>query len=409
MNKTITSANRVWTPRFVHLFVIEACLQLGLYASRPLIANFALFLGAAVATAATISGLSMIVAFLMRPAGGIVSDLFDKKTSLVITSTFFFIGAIGCAFAQSIEMVIFFVALQGVAYCFKSISIISLTTMVSPENRIGSAIGWMSLLSAIGGAVGPLIGSFIRDAAGYQASFLFTAVLTGAAVVLSFLFKSPDKNVKQRREAARNKPKEGSFLKRTFNEIIYVPVIPFAFLCAAIAMCHGTLSALILTLQDMNFVENGAMFFVAYSVVALLSRPIAGRLFDTYGLMLVALPSIAIEALGMLTLVFFQNTAGVIVCGILLGIGQSSAFCSLQAESVRIAPPEMLGRATNTFFIGADIAVGIGPAVSGAVLQAMGPLAMTILNVVVTVIGLLGLLLLAAKNPEYRKQRHHAA
>ncbi len=395
--KASNSADRVWTPRFVHLFIIEALMQIGLYSSRPLISNFAIFLGAAVATAATISGLSMIVALLMRPIGGVISDRVDKKVSLLVCAVCFFVGALGCAFAQSIEMMAFFVAVQGVAYCFKSISLYSLATLISPENRIGSAIGWISLLSAIGTAVGPLIGSAVRDIAGYQASFLFTAVLTGAAVILAILFKSPESKSTRKKADTDKKQKTGSFLSRAINEIIYIPVIPLALITVTAATCHGTLSALILTLQDMNYLENGALFFVAYSIVALVIRPVAGRLFDTYGLMPVVLPSMVITGIGMLALVFFQNTAAVIFCGVMLGIGQSSASCSLQAESVRIAPPEALGRATNTFFFGPDIAVGLGPAVSGAVLQAAGGQAMFAFNVAVILVGIAGLVIMAAR------------
>lgn len=232
-------------------------------------------------------------------------------------------------------------------------------------------------------------------------------MLTGASVVLSIMFKSPDKNLKERREAARNKPKEGSLLSRMVNEVIYVPVIPLALIAVASTTCHGTLSSLILTLQDMSFIENGTTFFIAYSIVALITRPLSGRLFDTYGLMPVVLPSLALAAIGMGSLVFFQSTAAVIFCGVMLGIGQSSALCSLQAESVRIAPPEFLGRATNTFFFGPDIAVGLGPAASGAVLQGYGPEAMFVFNVAVILVGFVAVLFMAAKNPAYRKSRKH--
>ena len=402
------SSDRVWTPRFLHLFIIETCLQIGLYSSRPLIANFAIFLGAAVATAATISGLSMIVALILRPVGGIVSDRVDKKISLVVCAAFFFIGSLGCAFSQSVEMMAFFVAVLGVAYCFKSISLYSLATLISPQNRIGSAIGWISLLNAVGGALGPLIGNFIRDLAGYQASFLFTAGLTGIAVVLAILFKTPDKSAAERKAAAAAKQKDGSIAKRLLDEVIYVPVIPLAIITVTATTCHGTLSALIFTLQDMGLLEGGAAFFVAYSMVALLTRPIAGRLFDNFGMTPVVLPSMVVAAIGMSVLLFSQSATAVICCGVLLGLGQSCATCSLQAESSRIAPPEALGRATNTFFFGPDIAVGIGPAVSGAVMQAFGVQSMYAFNVALIVVGIGFLFVLMAKNPEYRIRKHNA-
>ena len=80
-----------------------------------------------------------------------------------------------------------------------------------------------------------------------------------------------------------------------------------------------------------------------------------------------------VAALGVGLLAAAPSNGATILAGALMGLGQCSAQCAMQAESLRGVDPLHIGRASNTYFIGMDAGVGFGPAASGAVLQAMGP------------------------------------
>lgn len=70
------------------------------------------------------------------------------------------------------------------------------------------------------------------------------------------------------------------------------------------------------------------------------------------------------------------------------GVGQGSAYCALQAESVRGVPEDLLGRAANTFYLGPDLCMGLGPVVGGFILQRAGASAMFLFNALAVVLGL---------------------
>ena len=59
-----------------------------------------------------------------------------------------------------------------------------------------------------------------------------------------------------------------------------------------------------------------------------------------------------------------------------MGVGQGSAYSALQAEAVRGANVEELGRAANTFYIGPDVNMGMSPFVGGFIMQTGGVTAM---------------------------------
>ena len=72
----------------------------------------------------------------------------------------------------------------------------------------------------------------------------------------------------------------------------------------------------------------------------------------------------------------------------LCGEGSGVAYCALQAESVRGVPEDRLGRAANTFYLGPDLCMGLGPVVGGFILQRAGASAMFLFNAVAVLAGL---------------------
>lgn len=81
---------------------------------------------------------------------------------------------------------------------------------------------------------------------------------------------------------------------------------------------------------------------------------------------------LALAAIAPTALAFFDTITGIVVAGICMGLGQGSAYSAIQAESVRNVPYDQLGRAANTFYIGPDLGMGLGPVVSGFILQTWG-------------------------------------
>ena len=366
--------DRVWNKQFVLLFIMEFCLQVGIMISKPVIANYVVFLGAAVATAGVIAGANTLASLIMRPGTGIIADRVDKRTLLVVCALFFLISAAGCAVSDSVILVGVFVAAQGVAMALKAVTTIAITSLIVPPKRVGTGIGWISMLSTLGVAVGPALGSLIGGAFGYQACFAASAIILGVGFALAVVFRfiDPERSSSKQathdtKEAACEKKKES-----LFASAFYAPTLPFAALSALSAVVSGSLSSFILLLADMGAVENGPLYFLVYSITAVLARPAAGRLSDAKGVSFVALPGFSLALLGMVVLVISGSTIAVIAAGLCMGLGQASAVSAIQAESVRGVDKAYIGRSTNTYYLGADIGATLGPMLGGAIIGAFG-------------------------------------
>ncbi len=415
---------RLWNRRFVQLLLIEAMLQMGGFLTRPIISNYAIELGAAVPVAGFLAGMLATAALVIRPVSGAISDKLSKKTLLTVSCGLFAAGAFGCALVRSVFWMGVFLALQGFAFAFKSAIIISLVPLVVPKRYTGSGVGWMGLAYTVAIALGPAIGSQVGAAVGYPASFALSGVMLAVALVLAALFKAPpeaaghdlggepaaapeaasaaapgddpllagaeavevEETALEGGPAASAPPaRRGRFSLRT---IFYLPVIPLAVVGGTLMVSQGITSSFILLAGEMRGIEAVSLYFVFYSIANLGARPLAGRASDAWGVRRVAPPMMVVAVLGMLTLAFVPSVAGVAIGGVCMGLGQGSAYAAIQAESVRGVPADQLGRSANTYFIGPDLGMGLGPVFGGWVLQSWGPAAMFVFNAATILLAL---------------------
>ena len=378
------SEAKLWNRDYIQLLALEICLQLGLYITRPVISSYAVVLGATLAAAGVLAGLSNGASLALRPFSGNLSDRFDKKTVLVASTAAFVVSSLGCALTQNLWLIGFFIILQGVAFAFKSALVIGLARMVVSKERTGSAIGWLSIAFTIASALGPTIGSAVGDSVGYSACFLISAVILGIGLALAITFRAPEESKAHNISLEKGK-------KRTAKDILesmfYLPAVPCSLVDGLANAAQGTNVALIFLIATQEGIDGVALYFVIYAVTCAVSRPASGRLNDKYGAIVVA-PMFAMAIVGMVILVFTSSFIGVCISAALMGLGQAPIHSVMQAESVRTAKPEEIGRAANTSYVFPDVGMWLGPAIGGAVMGILGGRAVIIVNVLYLIIGL---------------------
>src|SRR5699024_11107045 len=83
----------------------------------------------------------------------------------------------------------------------------------------------------------------------------------------------------------------------------------------------GVLSFVTGYASEINLVEAGSFFFLAYGVSILLSRPITGPLMDRKGANIVVYPALAMFAAGMYLLSVASSSWVFLFAAILIGLG----------------------------------------------------------------------------------------
>jgi MFS family permease len=81
----------IWNRNFICILLISFILAISHFAINPLIASYALHLGASAHIMGLLTGLFFGVAFSMRPVSGPVLTKFDKRKLMILV---FFIGGV---------------------------------------------------------------------------------------------------------------------------------------------------------------------------------------------------------------------------------------------------------------------------------------------------------------------------
>jgi len=377
----------LWNRHLVLLLALETMLQLGAYIINPLVSGYAVSLGASVTMAGFLAGLNATTSVFARSFSGFVSDRFNKKSLLIVATALFAVSAFGCACTCSLELVGIFRILQGIAFAFKSAVVVSLVALVVPRSLVGSGVGLLGLAYTAANALGPSIGSYLADSFGYRVSFTAAAALMVIGLLLAVLFKT---SAPTDAHALCPRPSTSETQRRfSLKQLFYLPNLPLTLSIGFISLAQGATVSLILLVGESRGIAGIALYFTAYALTTLVSKPVFGRVSDRYGIKAIAIPLSLVATLAMILLAFAESLMVVMFSAVLFGIGQGSAFSSFQAESVRNVEKNMVGRAANTFYLGPDIGMGVGPLIGGFILQIFGGTAMFLVSSAFILIGLL--------------------
>jgi EmrB/QacA subfamily drug resistance transporter len=119
--------------------------------------------------------------------GGALGDRFGPRRVLILGVSVFAVASALCAAAPDLELLLAARALQGTgAALLMPNSLAILGNAFAGEAR-GRAVGTWSAASAIAGAIGPVLGGWLIDVAGWRTIFVINLPLAAAAILLALL------------------------------------------------------------------------------------------------------------------------------------------------------------------------------------------------------------------------------
>ena len=147
----------------------------------------------------------VVVAYLLAITALIVSvgrlgDLLGRRRLLLIGITLFTAASVLCAIAPDLWLLIAARALQGIGAAIMMALTMAMVGEVVGKARMGSAMGILGTMSAIGTSLGPTLGGVLIAHAGWQGMFLVNVPLGLLAIALVYRYLPLD-----RREVRENR------------------------------------------------------------------------------------------------------------------------------------------------------------------------------------------------------------
>ena len=327
---------------------------------NPNLSKYAVSLGASLSLAGTIVGLQAGMAMCLRPISGAASDLLNRKYvmlgSICITSTAY----LGYLLFRNITAVIICRLLQGFSFSFMSVARTAFASAYMPKDKIGEGVAYTSFGVVLSQIVGPNIGLWVSDNFGFEYCFGTALILSlSGLAVLSLV---PYKHTK------------GQFKKDKLklSNLISVEVIPYALLGGMFSITTQLANSFIALVGEERGISNVAMFFTTYAVIALITRPVAGKVVDKYGLAVIMYPGFVFGALSMLFIGVAQGLPLILMSGVCKALSQGMALPSIQGSAIKRLGREKAGVASATIHMGQDLLNLVAPALGGVIASQYG-------------------------------------
>ena len=214
--------------------------------------------------------------------------------------------------------------------------------------------------------LGPYIGGMLYDNLGSAGCFLAAAIFSAIAL-LSMIFLK----VEEPEKITDNNEYGG------IEKVLEYSAVPVSLFTALTSLGYvAILSFYRLYAVEVNLTHAFSWFFIIYSVVLLASRPIAGKIQDNYGDMIICVGGIIAQAIGLFLIAVMPSTLTVVICAVCAALGFGTLNSACTTIVTRNTPPARRSYAISTFFIFCDSTMGFGPALLGSFVSQSGGYAM---------------------------------
>jgi MFS family permease len=306
-------------------------------------------------------------------------DRVGRKPFLLYGAAIFGLGNLGYIWAPSILLLIPCRILHGLGWSGCTTAVTTVAADIVPQARRGEMMGYAGMASSLAGAVGPVLGFALFHRFGYPGVF-FSA---GVFLLLSFFAGLPIVEPTRAKPAAR---KDSRWLDMIAVKETLHPAIAVAFL----SFGHGGILTF-LPIQALQLgMANPGIWFGAYAVCILLSRPIAGPLSDRISRRAVILPGLILNIAGILLLAIATSSNWLMAAAVVAGFGTGAAQPALMTVAVDQSAASRRGQSLAQFQLFYDLGIGIGSLTLGALLDLVDQ-DFSIMYLTTAVVALIGL------------------
>lgn len=255
--------------------------------------------------------------------------------------------------------------IHGAAFGISTTALATVLIDIIPKERRGEGIGYFSLSGTLGTSIGPFLGLYISQHGDFSVIFIVCTILSIISLIISLFLKVPQSVMTDdQRNSLKGFKLSNFFEKKAVPISLMITIMGFVY--------SGILSFITAYATEIHLIEAASFFFLVYSIVLLISRPITGKLLDTKGDNFVIYPAIISFTIGLLILSQSYNSFTFLLASVFIALGFGTMQTCFQAVAIKESPQHRVGLATSTFLICMDLGVGMGPFLLGAIIPMFG-------------------------------------
>ena len=327
---------------------------------------YVMALGSSEAVAGLIMGFFTITALISRPLAGIVIDSKGRRYVLLIGIATICVTSFGFSLSSAVMMIFIIRSIQGAGFSAFTTSAATIVADVLPRDRLSEGIGYYGVSFNIAMSFGPGLMLFMRDILGYSSIFVATGIISLLGFAVGSFIKYEKKQPKTE-QPAEKKPR-----KLSFSTMFEKSAIPGGLVLILISFPNGLVQTFLVKYSETMAISGIGLYFTFNSGFMILSRLVAGKLCDRFGVHRALPPGLFLIFGGLLLIAFAKSLAYFLIAGSMLGFGYGVLFPTIQAFVMRSVPLNRRGAASATYYCSQDLGRGSGSIIGGLMVQVIG-------------------------------------
>ena len=364
---------QLWSPTFI-LMIVTA---LGLYFCTQMQATvFPLFtqtLGGNLTLAGLTTSVYMGISMLFKPIAGSLLDKYNRK--------FLLIGALLC-FAgvvisySGVTMIGVLLLLRAVCAPFYSVAntaTATIATVAIPKSRMTEGLGYYNLSQTVTMALGPGLGLWLIEMAGYSAVFKTCSLVAIAAAALAFALPRQVKKDDQAQSTSVRAVSVNSRKKKTLLiGIKNLSVVLPALLMLLVSLgCSGINTFLPTFGRQFNITGIG-VFFTVEAISMFVVRLFIGKFTERFGTPIAIFISMICICLSLIGIFFSRSLIPILIIAAVFGIGYGAIMPLLHSLAVENITADHAGTANSLFFMGSEAGICMSSVLLGIIADLIG-------------------------------------
>ncbi len=297
---------------------------------------------------------------------GKLSDTRGRKLVLIIGTIVAAIAPLGYLTVTSVPLLMLIRAFHGVSIAAFTTAYSALVVDISPIERRGAIIGYMSLAHPVGVALGPAIGGYLQVAGLYSAIFWISIIFgllsyLGANQLAATPPISPDPH-------SKNQPTT-SVRKILTNPALSIPAAVLLLIGFPFGALH-TFMPLYIQASHVNL--NPGLFYTIAAMASFSARTVIGSRSDRYGRGIFIAGSLCCYTVGVCCIAKGGSTIIFIAGAIFEGLGTGTLIPMVIALLSDRSIPEHRGQVLSTCTAGLDLGIAIASPLFGSIIFRVG-------------------------------------
>lgn len=395
---TITAMNAESTSRTYLTLLCICCTVVfgcyfGTYMRMPVVPLYAVTLGADTVQVGLINAAFLLMAGVLSLPLGLLSDRLGTKLMAAVGVLILSASSFLVCLSHTPQQLIWIYLFSGVGLAAFGPPMMAFVANISPVTHLGRAYGWYTTAIYSGMTLGPVVGGFLAQGAGYSMTFF----ISGLSIFLTFwvlIFFLPG----SRAIPGSNRPARAGATAAMARELLGNFPLLGCWL-ATLGGCFGL--GLFITFLPLHAQNQGlslgqiGLVFATQGIVNALSRIPFGHLSDRSGNrgQLAILGTVGV-ALSIAAFGLAGRPLSFILIAAAMGASMGLAFTSIGALTAEAAPPEFRGLAMGGYNASIYLGMMLSSAGMGPVIQRLGFTDGFLLSALITLLMVAGFYLL---------------